>query len=133
MVIDSLIAGRPDMALTALRHLALPAITLALPMAAVLMQITRTAAMEVMRADYITFAARLAAPSHPVSPRAEERTRTRRQRRCDRDRRHAWSGNMIAEHLRRPGVGRLVVEAIFDRNYPLVQAAVLLYAVLDSP
>jgi peptide/nickel transport system permease protein len=28
-----------------------------------------------------------------------------------------------------PGLGRLVVEAIFNRNYPLVQAAVLLYAV----
>ncbi len=28
-----------------------------------------------------------------------------------------------------PGLGRLVVESIFRRNYPLVQAAVLLYAV----
>ena len=28
-----------------------------------------------------------------------------------------------------PGLGRLVVEAIFTRNYPIVQAAVLLYAV----
>jgi peptide/nickel transport system permease protein len=28
-----------------------------------------------------------------------------------------------------PGLGRLVVESIFARNYPLVQAAVLLYAV----
>ena len=28
-----------------------------------------------------------------------------------------------------PGLGRLVVESIFLRNYPLVQAAVLFYAV----
>jgi peptide/nickel transport system permease protein len=28
-----------------------------------------------------------------------------------------------------PGLGRLVVESIFQRNYPLVQVAVLLYAV----
>ena len=27
-----------------------------------------------------------------------------------------------------PGLGRLVVEAIFSRNYPLVQTAVLFYA-----
>ena len=27
-----------------------------------------------------------------------------------------------------PGLGRLVVEAIFDRNYPIIQTAVLLYA-----
>jgi peptide/nickel transport system permease protein len=40
-------------------------------------------------------------------------------------------GNMIVETIFAwPGVGRLVVEAIFDRNYPLVQAAVLLYAVV---
>jgi peptide/nickel transport system permease protein len=39
-------------------------------------------------------------------------------------------GNMIVETVFGwPGLGRLVVEAIFNRNYPLVQAAVLLYAV----
>ena len=131
MVIDSLIAGRPDMALTALRHLALPAITLALPMAAVLMQVTRTAAMEVMRADYITFAAAKGLPRRrilflhvlknalapAVSVAAIEIGAM-------------LGGNMIVETIFSwPGVGRLVVEAIFDRNYPLVQAAVLLYAV----
>lgn len=131
MVLDSLIAGRPDMALTALRHLALPAITLALPMAAVLMQVTRTAAMEVMRADYITFAAAKGLPRHrilflhvlknalapAVSVAAIEIGAM-------------LGGNMIVETIFSwPGVGRLVVEAIFDRNYPLVQAAVLLYAV----
>ena len=39
-------------------------------------------------------------------------------------------GNMIVETIFGwPGLGRLVVEAIFSRNYPLVQTAVLLYAV----
>jgi peptide/nickel transport system permease protein len=39
-------------------------------------------------------------------------------------------GNMIVETVFGwPGLGRLVVEAIFSRNYPLVQAAVLIYAV----
>jgi peptide/nickel transport system permease protein len=28
-----------------------------------------------------------------------------------------------------PGIGRLMVEGIYARNYPLVQATVLLYAV----
>jgi peptide/nickel transport system permease protein len=28
-----------------------------------------------------------------------------------------------------PGLGRLVVESIFTRDYPLIQASVLLYAV----
>ena len=39
-------------------------------------------------------------------------------------------GSMIVETVFGwPGLGRLVVEAIFTRNYPIVQAAVLLYAV----
>ena len=39
-------------------------------------------------------------------------------------------GNMVVETVFGwPGLGRLVVESIFVRNYPLVQAAVLLYAV----
>ena len=29
-----------------------------------------------------------------------------------------------------PGLGRVVVESIFARNYPLVQAAILFYAVV---
>jgi peptide/nickel transport system permease protein len=38
-------------------------------------------------------------------------------------------GNMVVETVFGwPGLGRLVVESIFVRNYPLVQAAVLLYA-----
>ena len=101
MVLDSLIAGRPDMALTALRHLALPAITLALPMAAVLMQVTRTAAMEVhaRRLHHLRRRQGSAAPSHPVSPCAEKRAGTRRQRRCDRDRRHARRQHDRGDHL----------------------------------
>ena len=40
-------------------------------------------------------------------------------------------GNMIVESVFGwPGLGRLVVESIFARNYPLVQAAVLLYATI---
>jgi peptide/nickel transport system permease protein len=39
-------------------------------------------------------------------------------------------GNMIVETVFGwPGLGRLVVESIFLRNYPLVQAAILFYAV----
>ena len=29
-----------------------------------------------------------------------------------------------------PGLGRVVVESIFTRNYPLIQASILLYAVI---
>ena len=39
-------------------------------------------------------------------------------------------GSMVVETVFGwPGLGRLVVESIFVRNYPLIQAAVLFYAV----
>src|ERR1700722_14653751 len=56
LLIDSLLAGRPAAFAAALRHLALPAITLALPMAAVLMRVTRASVIDVLRADYVLFA-----------------------------------------------------------------------------
>ena len=38
-------------------------------------------------------------------------------------------GNMIVETIFGwPGLGRIVVDAIFSRDYPLVQAAVMVYA-----
>lgn len=131
LLLDSIIAGRPDAFLAALRHLALPAITLGLPTAALLARVTRSAMAEVLTSDYVLF--------------AESKGLSRRRVLL----RHALKnalipvvtvaaieagsllgGNMIVETVFGwPGLGRLVVESIFARNYPLVQAAVLLYAV----
>ncbi|MFI4996628.1 MAG: ABC transporter permease [Hyphomicrobiales bacterium] len=132
LLLDSLIALRLDTFLGALRHLALPALTLALPVAAVLMRVTRSSVIEVLGSDYITFAEAKGLPrarllfvhvlknalAPAVSVAAIETGAL-------------LGGNMIVESIFAwPGVGRLVVEAIFSRNYPLVQAAVLLYALV---
>lgn len=131
LLIDTLLRGRFDAFLDALSHIILPAITLGLPMTAILMRVTRTSMLEVMRQDYVIF--------------AEAKGLTRRRVIF----RHALKnaliptvsvaaietgsllgGNMIVETVFGwPGLGRLVVESIFLRNYPLVQAAVLFYAV----
>ncbi len=130
LLLDSVIAGRPSSFVAALLHLALPSLTLALPMAAVLMRVTRGAVIEVLRADYVIFARAKGlrdrrifglhvlknALAPAVSIAAIEIGAL-------------LGGNMIVETIFAwPGVGRLVVEAIFARNYPLVQACVLLYA-----
>lgn len=131
LLIDTLLAGDLPAFRDAVAHLILPALTLGLPMTAILMRVTRTSMLEVMRQDYITF--------------AEAKGLTRRRVLF----RHALKnaliptvsvaaietgsllgGNMIIETVFGwPGLGRLVVESIFLRNYPLVQAAVLFYAV----
>ncbi|WP_374643537.1 ABC transporter permease [Tabrizicola sp.] len=131
LLIDTLVAGDIRAFGEALRYLLLPAVTLGLPMTAILMRVTRTSMLEVLRQDYVTF--------------AEAKGLTRRRVLY----RHALKnaliptvsvaaietgsllgGNMIVETVFGwPGLGRLVVESIFLRNYPLIQAAVLLYAV----
>jgi ABC-type dipeptide/oligopeptide/nickel transport system permease component len=132
LLIDTLIQGRFAAFRDALAHIILPAITLGLPMTAILMRVTRTSMLEVLRQDYVTFAEakglsrRLVIYRHalknaliPTVSVAAIETGS------------LLGGNMIVETVFGwPGLGRLVVESIFVRNYPLVQAAVLFYAVV---
>ena len=131
LLVDTLLAGRPGSFLDALRHLVMPAVTLGLAMAALLARVTRTAMIDALRQDYIVFAEAKGLSRRRVLLRhalknaliptvtvAAIETGT------------LLGGNMIVETVFGwPGLGRLVVEAIFTRNYPVVQAAVLLYAV----
>jgi peptide/nickel transport system permease protein len=56
MLIDSLLAGRPDMFLDACRHLVLPAITLALPGLATIARFTRSGVLETLQKDFVLYA-----------------------------------------------------------------------------
>jgi peptide/nickel transport system permease protein len=114
-----------------LSSLVLPAITLALPAAAVLARLMRSSMLEVLDQDYIR-----TARSKGLSRRAVIY-------------RHAvqnafipvltiiglqfgglLAGSVIVESVfARPGVGRLAVQAILARDFPLVQGIVLLAGV----
>jgi peptide/nickel transport system permease protein len=56
LLIDSLLAGRWDMLASAARHLALPAITLALPGLATIARFTRSGALETLQKDFVLYA-----------------------------------------------------------------------------
>ena len=114
-----------------LRSLALPAITLGLALAAVVTRTLRSSMLEALSEDYIRTARAKGLPDGAVV------------------RRHALrnalipvvtvlglqlgtliGGAVITEYVfALPGVGRLVVDAVFARDYPLVQGVVLLIAV----
>ncbi|MBL8835653.1 MAG: ABC transporter permease [Alphaproteobacteria bacterium] len=130
-LVDSLIAGRMDSFWEVLRHLALPAFTLGLPSAAILMRVTRSAMIEVLRADYITFAeAKGLSRARIIGLHALKNALIPAVSVAALETGTLLGGNMVVETVFGwPGLGRLVVESIFARNYPLVQAAVLLYAV----
>ena len=131
LLIDTLLAGDIAAFGDALRHLILPAITLGLPMTAILMRVTRTSMLEVMRQDYVTFAEAKGLPRRRVLYRhALKNALIPTVSVAAIETGSLLGGNMIVETVFGwPGLGRLVVESIFLRNYPLIQAAVLLYAV----
>lgn len=131
LLIDTLLRGRPDAFLDALSHIILPAITLGLPMTAILMRVTRTSMLEVLRQDYVTFAEAKGLSRRRVLYRhALKNALIPTVSVAAIETGSLLGGNMIVETVFGwPGLGRLVVESIFLRNYPLVQAAVLFYAV----
>lgn len=131
LLVDTLIQGRFSAFLDALKHILLPAVTLGLPMTAILTRVTRTAMLEVMRQDYVAFAeAKGISRKRIIFRHALKNALIPTVSVAAIETGSLLGGNMIVETVFGwPGLGRLVVESIFVRNYPLVQAAVLLYAV----
>ena len=119
LLIDTLLAGRPDAFLRALSHLALPAITLGLPTAALLARVIRSAMAEVLAADYVLFAEAKGLPRRRVLfLHALKNALIPAVTVLAIETGSLLGGNMIVETVFGwPGLGRLVVESIFARNY----------------
>lgn len=132
MLIDTLLARRPEAFVDALRHLILPAIALGSIPFAIITRITRAAVLDVNNEDYVRTA----------------RAKGLSERRID-DRhimRNAWlpvttviglqvggllAGAVITETVFSwNGVGRWVVEAIQDHDYIVVQSSILIFALI---
>ena len=129
-ILDSLLTGRMDSLLSSVEHLLLPSVTLGLALAAIIARVMRSSMLEVMRQDYVTLA------------------RAKGNREFIVVHKHALrnaliptvtvvgiqigvllGGNMIVETVFGwPGIGRLAVDAIFARDYPLVQGVVIIYS-----
>ena len=56
LLLDTLLAGRLDMFLSACRHLVLPAVTLALPGIATIARFTRSGVLETLQKDFVLYA-----------------------------------------------------------------------------
>ncbi|MDR7484343.1 MAG: ABC transporter permease [Armatimonadota bacterium] len=120
----------PAVGTETLAHLVLPAITVGMATAAIIARMTRSSMLEVLRSDYIRTARAkgLAEPvvvtRHalrnaliPVITVVGLQTGT------------LLSGAVLTESVFAwPGIGRLLVEGILARDYPIVQAAVLVVA-----
>jgi peptide/nickel transport system permease protein len=129
-VLDSLITGNRAALVSSLQHLVLPAVTLAAPVAAVVARVIRSSMLETLRSDYVTLARSKGAPERSVIFKHALRnaliptvTVVGLQVGV------LLGGNMIVETVFSwPGLGRMVVSAIFNRDFPLVQGSVMVYA-----
>ncbi|UZF95005.1 ABC transporter permease [Bosea sp. NBC_00550] len=115
-----------------LRHLVLPALTLGAALAAATMRMTRATMLEVLRSDYVrTAKAKGLAESAVVLGHALPNAQIPIITLIGIQIGQLLGGVVITETVFSwPGIGKLTVDAIFARDYPVVQGAVLLTAVL---
>lgn len=117
-----------------LYHLLLPALTLALSFSAVIMRNLRAAILEVLQAEFVDFArskglSRQVVLFRHVLRNALLSTVTLVGLQVGA----LLGGAVITESVFAvPGVGRLMVESIFARDYPVIQALTLVLAVIVS-
>jgi peptide/nickel transport system permease protein len=131
-LVDSLLRGRPDAFLNALHHIVLPAVTLGLAMAALLMRVTRASMIEVLEQDYIVFAeAKGLARSRILLRHALKNALIPTVTVAALETGYLLGGNTIVETVFGwPGLARVIVDAVYARDYPVVQAGVLVIAVI---
>lgn len=128
-VIDSLLTRNWTALWDSLRHLFLPALTLGAGLMAIIARVMRASMVEVLREQYVLVARAKGLAARAVILRHSLRnaliptvTVVGLQMGV------LLGGNMIVETVFGwPGMGRVVVDAIFSRDYPLVQGAVMMY------
>ncbi|OLZ39403.1 glutathione ABC transporter permease GsiC [Natrinema saccharevitans] len=114
-----------------LGHLVLPAITLGTGMAAIVTRIVRTSMLEILEADYVDTARskgvreRLVIYKHALRNALIPVVTI-----VGLQFGYLINGAVIVESVfQRPGLGTLLVDAVFARDYPIVQGVVLVTAV----
>lgn len=111
-------------------HLILPAITLGMTTAAIIGRMTRSSMLEVLRSDYIrTARAKGVRETSVINRHALRNALIPVITVVGLQMGTLLSGAVLTESVFAwPGIGRLLVEGILARDYPIVQAAVLVVA-----
>jgi peptide/nickel transport system permease protein len=130
IVVDALLAGNGRAALDALHHLVLPSITLGTIPLAIIAKITRSGMLEVLRSDYVrTARAKGLAASTVVLKHALRNALIPILTVLGLQTGLLLGGAVLTEHIFAwPGVGRLAFDAISNRDMPLVNGCLLLFA-----
>lgn len=113
------------------KHLVLPALTLGLSASAIIARLTRSSMLEVLRQEYITTArAKGLRERHVILGHALKNALIPVVTIFGLQFGQLLAGTVVIETVfGRPGIGRLVVDAILAKDFPLVQGIVLFVAV----
>ena len=130
VILDALLQGNVRAALDALWHLVLPAVTLGTIPLAIVAKITRSGMLDVMRRDYVrTARAKGLAERAVVLRHALRNALIPILTVIGLQAGLLLGGAVLTEHIFAwPGVGRLAFEAISNRDMPLINGCVLLFA-----
>lgn len=132
MLVESLLRGRFDVFSSALYHLLWPALSLALPLAAMIARVLKGSLQEVLAQDYILIARVKGLSPWQVLWREALRnalgpvlTLTGVQLTF------LIGGTVLIERLfGLPGLGNMAIDAVINRDLPLIQGIVLTFALL---
>jgi peptide/nickel transport system permease protein len=131
-LLDAIIAGNPEAFWDAVEHLILPAIALGTVPLAIIARITRASVLDVQNEDYVR-----TARAKGLSPRTVDRRHVLRNALLPISTIIGLqvglllSGAVLTETVFAwPGMGTWLVEAIENRNYPVLQGGILFLAVV---
>jgi len=114
-----------------LQHLVLPAVTLGLGASAILARLTRSSMLEVLRQEYVTTARAKGLREFAVIGRhALKNALIPVVTIFGLQFGQLLAGTVVIETVfSRPGIGRLIVDAILNKDFPVIQGVVLVVAV----
>jgi peptide/nickel transport system permease protein len=129
-VLDSILTGNREALVSSLKHLFLPSLTQGAAMAAVVARVLRSSMLETLRSDYVVLArAKGASERRAVLKHALRNALIPTVTVVGLQIGVLLGGNMVVEAVFGwPGLGRMAVSAIFDRDFPLIQGTVMVYA-----
>ncbi len=132
LVVDSILTLNWEALKTALRHLILPSISLGMAYSAIVARILRSSMLEVLSQDYITVARSKGLKKRRVILRHALRNALIPMITvAGLEAGTLLGGNIVIETIFSwPGLGTLIVGGIFARDYPVVQAGVIFFALV---
>jgi peptide/nickel transport system permease protein len=132
LVVDSLLTMNIPALLNSLRHLILPCLALGAGYSAIVARILRSSMLEILNQDYINVArSKGVSPSRVVLRHALRNALIPMITVAGMEAGSLLGGSIVIETVFSwPGLGTLIRGAIFARDYPVVQAGVIFFALV---